>query len=290
MRSVLCALLVMASLPVSVRGADASADRPGTEEFGLTRKELVENIEKVEAHIAKCMREQGFEYVAADYKTVRSGVVSDKSLPGMDEEEFIEEYGYGIATLYTGQPPQLNDNYSPARIGLGRQNVEVFRNLSSADQVAYNRALLGDPNGPTFAVALEQENFSKCGGCTLKAVKEVFKPEQMQSSYVNPLTALIDKDPRMRVALRKYAEKMRAAGYDYNHPDEVEPDIQRRLDAILGGGMPPVDKLSSDQRVALKNLQEFERKVTKVNAKYQEELFEPIEDQIEKEMYAREVK
>jgi hypothetical protein len=112
----------------------------------------------------------------------------------------------------------------------------------------------------------------------------------MQSSYVNPLTALIDKDPRMRAALRKYAEKMRAAGYDYNHPDEVEPDIIRRLDAILGGGMPPVESLSPDKQVALKKLQEYERKVTKVNAKYQEEIFEPVEEQIEKELYAREVK
>jgi len=73
-------------------------------------------------------------------------------------------------------------------------------------------------------------------------------------------------------------------------PDEVEPDIQRRLDAILGGGMPPVESLPPDKQAALKRLQEYERKVTKVNAKYQEEFFEPVEEQIEKELYAREVK
>ena len=37
-------------------GAIAQTDRPGTEEFGLTRKELVQAIEKVEALIAQCMR------------------------------------------------------------------------------------------------------------------------------------------------------------------------------------------------------------------------------------------
>jgi hypothetical protein len=290
MRSIFLALMLTTTMPVPVLAAEAPAKLPGTEEFGMTRKELAENIEKVEALIAKCMREQGFEYIAADYRTVRSGMVSDKSLPGMDEDEFIEQYGYGIATLYTGQPPQLNDNYSPARIGLGKQNVEIFKGLSPAAQVAYNRALLGENLGPTFAVALEAEDFSKCGGCTLKAIQRVFKPEQLQSTYVNPLTALIDKDPRMRVALRKYAEKMRAAGFDYNHPDEVETDIKKRLDAILGGGAPPVEKLSPDQQAALKKLQEYERKATKVNQELQGEIFEPVEEQIEKELYAREVK
>ena len=47
---------------------------PGTEEFGLTPKQLVQSIEKVEALISKCMRDQGFQYVAADYITVRRGM------------------------------------------------------------------------------------------------------------------------------------------------------------------------------------------------------------------------
>jgi uncharacterized membrane protein YkoI len=34
---------------------------PGTEEFGLTPKQLVQSIEKVEALISKCMRDKGFQ-------------------------------------------------------------------------------------------------------------------------------------------------------------------------------------------------------------------------------------
>ena len=77
--------------------------RPGTEEFGLTTKELVQAVEKVEGLIAKCMQKQGFEYVPADFKTVHRGMVSDKSLPGMDESEFVEQYGFGVSTFYTGK-------------------------------------------------------------------------------------------------------------------------------------------------------------------------------------------
>jgi hypothetical protein len=290
MKNMVQTIQTIAIAIVLVGVASAQSDRPGTEEFGLSQKELVQAVERVEVLIADCMHKQGFEYVAADYRTVRRGMVSDKNLPGMDEEEFVEQNGFGIATLYTGQPPQLNEGYSPGRIGFGEKNIAIFKKLSPTDQVAYNRALLGENTDATFAVSLEGENFSRCGGCTLKAVQQVFKPDQLKTTYVNPLTALIDKDPRMKAAVRTYSEKMRDAGFEYNHPDEVDVDIKKRLDAILGGGTPLVEKLTADQRAALEKLQEFERRVAKVNAKLQEDIFEPVEERIEKELYAREVK
>src|SRR5215475_1276205 len=80
----------------------------GTEEFGMSPRELVQAIEKTEQLIARCMREQGFQYIAADYNTVRKGMSADKRLPGLSEEEFINRHGFGISTLYTGLPPQLS--------------------------------------------------------------------------------------------------------------------------------------------------------------------------------------
>ena len=56
---------------------------PGKEEFGMTREELFTAIENVEAEISQCMSAAGFEYIAADYNTVRRGMTADKSLPGM---------------------------------------------------------------------------------------------------------------------------------------------------------------------------------------------------------------
>ena len=63
----------------------------------------------------------------ADFKTVHHGMISDKSMPGMDEEEFAQQYGFGVSTLYTGLAPQLVEGYSPGRIGLGDQNVEIVQ-------------------------------------------------------------------------------------------------------------------------------------------------------------------
>jgi len=260
------------------------APLPGTEEFGLTKEELVTSIEAVETLISKCMREAGFDYIAADYATVRRGMVSDKSLPGLSEREYFVRYGYGISTLYTGLPPQLAEDFTPAKIGLGEQNVRIFNSLSPADQVAYNHTLFGEHPDATFAVSIEMENFSRTGGCTRKAIEQVFTPEQLSATYYNPKDALINQDPRMVAALEKYSECVRAAGFDYSHPDDIEPDIRKRLDAITDGR--PVEALSADALAALQALQAEERAVAVASLECEIKYFEPAEDLIEREMYA----
>ena len=137
-------------LLIELEGTISQDHVPGTEEFGLSKRELVQKIEAVEALIAKCMREHGFEYIAASYRTVRRGMTADKSLPGLNEKHFIAKYGFGISTLYTGKPPQLAEGYSPAKVGLGEQNIRIYKNLSPADRVAYNHALFGENTEVVF--------------------------------------------------------------------------------------------------------------------------------------------
>jgi hypothetical protein len=272
------------------RNLDAQAPPGlGTEEFGLSQRELVQAIEHVEELIAKCMREEGFQYIAADYNTVRAAMTADKKLPGLSEEEFIAKYGFGVSTMYTGQPPQLATGYSPAKVGLGDRNIQLFKNLSPADQAAYNRVLFGENTGATFAIALETENFSQCGGCTRKAIEQVFKPEQLNASYYNPQDALINNDPRMKAALRQFAAAMKKAGFEYSHPDEVEPDVRARLAALTDGGRMPIDKMSSEQRASLKKLQDYERAVAIKTFKLQDELLGPVEEKIQQELFSRKV-
>lgn len=257
---------------------------PGTEEFGLTRQELVSSVEQVEELIAACMSDAGFEYIAVDYSTIRSGMLADKNLPGMSEGRFIREHGYGISTFYTGLPPQLATSYSPAQIGLGKRNVAIFENLSPADQVAYNHALFGENPDISFAVAIEIEDFSGTGGCTRAAIAQVFEPEQLLATYYNPKDALIEEDPRMIEAIAKYAECIHDAGFDYGHEKEIEPDLRHRLATITGGA--PLASLSAEARNALAELQEYERALAVASLNCEERHLEPAEDRVERELYS----
>ena len=264
-------------------GATRQPGPPGTEEFGMTKEELVRNIEAVEALIAKCMRDAGFEYIAVDYDTVRKGMSADKALPGVTDEQFVAQYGYGISTLYTGQSPQLADVPTAAQIGLGEQNIQIFKSLSAADQVAYNLTLFGQNPDAAFAVSLEAEDFSRTGGCTRTAVEQIFTSEQLSTTYLNPKDALIAQDPRMIAALREFADCVREAGFSYNHPDEIEADIKNRLDGITKDL--PLEALSPDARAALTELQGEERAVAVVAIECEANLLEPVAVQIERELY-----
>jgi hypothetical protein len=76
-------MVAAATILVVAENASAqAAASPGTEKFGLTPKQLVQTIEMVEAAIAKCMRSEGFQYIAVDYKTARRGMSADKRILG----------------------------------------------------------------------------------------------------------------------------------------------------------------------------------------------------------------
>ena len=250
----------------------------------MNMEQLFTAIQNVEAQISKCMSDAGFEYVAADYNTVRRGMTSDKSLPGMSEGQFIDQYGYGISTLYTGLAPQLSDLRTPAQLGLGEKNVQIFLNLSPTDQVAYSHSLFGEHADATFAVALETEDFSRTGGCTRSAIEKFFTAEQMNASFANPFDVLVDKDPRMVTANAAYAGCLKTAGFDYNHEKEIEPDLRKKLDTITGGQ--PLDALSSDAMSSLTDLQNYERALASAATSCERKYLDPVADQVERELYA----
>lgn len=280
-------LAVLVLTPPEAMAQGTSPPGLGTEEFGLSPRELVQAIEKTEELIARCMREQGFQYVAADHTTVRAGMTADKKMPGLSEEEFVARYGFGVSTLYTGLPPQLAEGYSPAKVGLGERNVQIFRGLSASDQVAYNRALLGANLNATLAIALETENLSQTGGCTRRALEQVFKPDQMKASHYNPQDAIINRDPRMRAAVNTWRREMKRAGFEYGHSDEIEPDLRNRLAALTDGGRILVRQMTPEQRDGLRKLQDFERAVAARSYKLHEEVITPVEERIQQEMFAR---
>jgi hypothetical protein len=262
---------------------------PGQEEFGMYEEELIAAVEKVEALISKYMRQEGFEYVANDFETISKGMNADKVLPGAPEGKaqeklFFDMWGYGISTTYTGKPVQLTEGYNPGRVGIGKKNIAIFKSLSPADQVAYNRALLGE-GGVPFAVAIEIEDLYRAKGITFKAISEVFSEEQVKSTYYNPLNEMLNSDPRFIKGLELFMTKLADAGFHYTHVDRIERDLRNRLDRITGNQTIPIEKLSPEQKAALKELQAYEKALAKVAFPLETNVLDPIETAIIEDLY-----
>lgn len=260
-------------------------DIAGSEEFGLTKEELVKKIEAVEEKIASCMTNAGFQYVPVDYVTVRKSMDADKRVSGLSDDEFRAQFGYGISTRLSTAilPPQLKGADNAATVGLGSENINLFKNLSPSDQAAYNRSLLGDNSDATFAVSLEAEDFSKTGGCTRSAIEQVFTSNELIASYINPGDALIAQDKRVIDATTQWSDCMREAGFDYTTLEAIEPNLKDRVSAITSGA--DISTLSPEASRVLNELQGLERAVAVADFECAEEFIEPALRQVETELY-----
>ena len=192
--------------------------------------ELASKVEQVEGLIGDCMTAAGFEYVPVDFARVKEGMDADKSAPGLSDEEFIAQYGFGITTQY---------DHPGRELGLGEQNVAIYEAFPPQEKVAYDHALLGEDREATFAQSVEAEDFSKTGGCTRQAVEQVVHAAGADAGLHQPGRRGDHEDPRVVEATGKWSDCMRQKGYDYANPDDVEQDLHDRLDALTARRRPP---------------------------------------------------
>jgi hypothetical protein len=225
--------------------ASPSKALPGISEFGLTEVEFIEHVEKVEATIAKCMAEAGFEYVPVDVQTVQRAQLYVRADPDVSRHDYHQRWGYGETTRFD----------DPVRtVGLGPQNLRIFNALPPSDQEAYHFTLFGEDPHMSFAWTLDEEDFSETGGCTRKGVASAFTPAQMDGSFVNPKDVLVEEDPRIVKAVDAWVQCMHEAGYDgYRDQDEIMEELGERLDALLDGDDPST--LQGERLRALERLQ-----------------------------------
>jgi hypothetical protein len=94
----------------------------------------------------------------------------------------------------------------------------------------------------------------------------------------------------MKAALRRYADAMRKNGFGYTDPEAVEADIRDRLNVITENGTIPLKQLPPERLAALKKLQEEERRIAPLNFEIEEDIIEPVEERIERELFSRPVK
>jgi hypothetical protein len=221
---------------------------PGTKEFGLTEEQFASHVEKVQTLIAECMTQAGFEYVPADVETIELAQSAVRVEPGYTREEYKKRWGYGVSTRFDNVVKEIE---------LGPQNLRYIEGLSEADRAAYERTLYGEDPDATFAFTFDEEDFSSTGGCTRKAVEQVFTKEQLSENYQHPKDILIENDPRVIEANANWVACMQSHGYDgYLDQDEIIEEFEERLDALVGDQDPRT--LTGAKLQSLKEMQREE--------------------------------
>lgn len=210
------------SAPTTQSSSKRQPSGPVEDQLGFDTAGIMARQSRVEADIRQCMKAQGFDYVPIDPFAQRAAVTGVSRLT---DEDFLEQFGYGISTLWGRGGSQADPNQR-LRAGLG-----------PADRRAYDRALWGENAGATFQAAVDSGDFTKLGGCTRKATETVFGGAQVLTQLQGKLDQLDERileDQRMVRALEHWTACMAKAGYRYEDPDEIDADLTKRMERIVG--------------------------------------------------------
>jgi hypothetical protein len=266
-------LVALAAALLAACGDDEQPTRDVVEledQLGFSEEGVVERQTRVEGIIQDCMKAQGFDYVPVDPLAQRAALTGKAR---MTDDEFLEQFGYGISTLFgRGQ-------------GESDPNDRIRKSLSAADRAAYDRTLWGENPGLTFSEAIDSDAATELGGCTKKATEAVFGGAavlaRVQGKF-DELEERITQDQRTVRAVERWSRCMAGEGYRYDEPEEIDTDMIKRFKAIVGAGVqpgataPPAPGTSYD-RAALAALQREEVKIANADLACEKRHITPVE-------------
>jgi hypothetical protein len=266
-------LLGLAGIALAACGDDEPPPQDVVEledQLGFSESGVIERQTRVEGVIQACMKAQGFDYVPVDPLAQRAALTGKAR---MTDEEFLEQFGYGISTLFGRGETEADPN------------DRIRKTLSPADRAAYDRTLWGENPGLTFSEAIDSDAATELGGCTRQATEEVFGGAtvlaRIQGKF-DELEERITQDQRMVRAVEKWSKCMADKGYQYDEPEEIDTDLIRRFKAILGaavqpGATAPPTRGTTYDRAALAALQREEVKIANADLACEKEHITPVE-------------
>jgi hypothetical protein len=281
MRYLLTAIaLLAAAIAIGACGDEASteANAPPVDiedKLGFDEAGIIARQSRAEAAIRECMRNEGFEYVPVDPLAQRAAVLGSSRL---SDEEFLEQFGYGISTLWGRGRAEADPN---ERLRLA---------LSPADRRVYDRVLWGENSGATFTAAVDSGDFEALGGCTRKATEAVFGGAQVLTEIQGKLDALEERilqDQRMVRAIERWSRCMAEAGYQYEEPEAIDSDLFERMEKIVGPlpgqfatGPEAGDKPQPYNHAKLTALQQEEVAIARADHRCELEHITPVEEKV----------
>lgn len=239
---------VVAVLALLAAGCSEGADAETLEEFmgddgigvfGPRGGASEQQEREIEEQIAECMAEKGFEYIPKEPSDGPPTAFEDHPRQEMDEDEFREEYGYGISTW---QPEPGERGFEPS----DDPNHELMEEMDEAERDAWHEALRGRP--PIDPDELEPGEMPDAGehehprGCRDEAREEVLG-EQLElrkelRDAMEGLHEAMQSDPRVAEAERAWAECMRERGWDVDEPMDAHRMIREEHHELIEAHMP----------------------------------------------------
>lgn len=200
---------------------------------------------KIEEAIAKCMREEGFEYQPVDYGSQPGGGADQFS------DDFGKEHGYGIMYNYETYEGAEDDGAS-----FVDPNEDYVGSLSGEEQNAYYAALYGDfaieepsdveEDEVVSAPTLEEQ------GCSGKGRKEVVGDDPISDPAINDLLentyTEFTNSPEFIAATNDFLDCIQPKLDELNLPIEPKSsdDMYGVAEAMIGTGR----GLTLEQRTA----------------------------------------
>jgi hypothetical protein len=275
-RHALLAAITAGAMVIAACGDDEPAPTTPVEledQLGFGDEGIVERQSRVEGRIQECMKAQGFDYVPVDPLAQRAALTGKAR---MSDEEFLQQFGYGISTMFGRAAPQSDPN------------ERYRRSLDPAGQAAYDRALFGDNAGLTFAEAIDNDAADELGGCTKRATDAVFGGAAVLSSLQGKFDELeerINQDQRMVRAVEKWSACMAEKGFEYEEPEQIDEDMIKRFKDIVGvatqpGATVPADRNAPYDKGALAALKAEEVKAARADLACEEREITPVELEI----------
>ena len=196
------------------------------------------------------MTAQGFEYTPVDPFAQQQALTGKARL---SEEEFIEQFGYGISTLFGRATEQADPN------------ERIRRSLAATDRAAYDRALWGDNRGATFADAVDSGHFGAARrvheGGERGHLRRRAGADRARRASSTSSTGTSSRTSAWCAPNEKWSACMAQRGFRYADPGDIEGDIEQRFTAIVGvgvrpGATAPPDPGTSYDRAALAELRQ----------------------------------
>jgi hypothetical protein len=273
------AIVLGVTISLSACGGGSSGDSATAstldEQVGLEGDAILEHQTRAETLIRGCMKAQGFDYVPVDPVAQQAALVGTRNL---SEDEFNQQFGYGITTLYGRASAQTDPN------------DKIREGLSEADRAAYDRALSGGNPDQTFVLAVDTGDFSQLGGCTKQATDRAFGGARLLQALQRKLDELDDSiaaDQRMvhaQDAWRKCVEA--ATGEQFEDAESIEDQITQRFERLVGSVVPPGQIAPEGTQVdmsALRKLQQDEMDLFRKDRDCERKLIDPVETKVRQE-------